>query len=101
MLLGASAGGTAGNVAAALPFSFFDSARKRRSLSLRMTICAAVLRMLLRASAGGTAGHTSIAAAVSGHNGAADVTARRVAHIDELFHRIGCVVNTAVPGQTR
>src|SRR6266481_5385899 len=40
--------------------------------------------------------HAPITAPVSGHDCAADVAARRVAQVDELFQRVGGVVDAAI-----
>src|SRR5499427_10818604 len=46
----------------------------------------------LAATARAATRHTSVAAAVAGHDGSADRAAWGVAHVDQLFESIGCVV---------
>ena len=51
---------------------------------------------LLAASTRASAAHAAIAASISGHNRTADVAAGGVTQIDELFQRVGGVVNATV-----
>ena len=45
----------------------------------------------LAASAGAAAAHAAVTASVAGHDGAADVAAGGVAHVDQLFQGVGSV----------
>src|SRR5208337_1510563 len=60
----------------------------------RITPCPPCLRgeSLLTAPTRAPAAHAAVATAVPGHDGAADRATGGVAHVDQLFQRVGCVV---------
>jgi hypothetical protein len=49
------------------------------------------LATALRTPTGAAAGHAAVAASVPRHDGAADVAAGSVSHVDQFFERVGCV----------
>ena len=54
------------------------------------------LPLWLRAAAGAAAGHAAVAASVADHDGSAGVAAGGVAHVVEVLHGVGGVVDAAV-----
>ena len=70
------------------------------SLSIDPVIAqsAFAVRVDLATAAGASAFHAAVAGAVAGHDGAAGAAAWAVAHVVELLHGGGCVVEAAVGG---
>lgn len=54
------------------------------------------LPLWLRAAAGAAAGHAAIAASVADHDGSAGVAAGGIAHVVEVLHGVGGVVDATV-----
>jgi len=52
--------------------------------------------LFLAAAAGRAAGHAAVAASVADHDGSAGVAAGGVAHVVEVLHGVGGVVDAAV-----
>src|SRR4051812_1538765 len=50
----------------------------------------------LTASAGLAAAHAAIAASVADHDGAAYAAARRITHVIEIPHGVGCMIDAAI-----